>query len=164
MQRIWAPWRGEYVAAAGKQAARRGACIFCRGLKDASRQGSLVVHVAPLTFVMMNRFPYGSGHVMVAPHRHVGTLAAASEAELAEMMALARRLEKAFAKAYKPDGLNLGMNLGKPAGAGVADHIHLHVLPRWTGDTNFMTVVGGTRVIPEDPVKACARLRPLLKR
>jgi ATP adenylyltransferase len=164
MQRIWAPWRGEYVAAAGKQAARRRACIFCSGLKDAERPGSLVVHVALLSFVMMNRFPYGSGHVMVAPRRHVGTLAAASEEELGEMMLLARRLERIFAKAYKPDGINLGMNLGKSAGAGVADHIHLHVLPRWNGDTNFMTVVGETRVIPEDPAKACARLRSLFER
>jgi ATP adenylyltransferase len=164
MQRIWAPWRGEYVAGAGKPAPGKRACIFCRGLKEAGRAGSLVVHVAPRSFVMMNRFPYGSGHVMVAPRRHVGTLAAATAEELAEMMGLARRLEKVFAKAYKPEGINLGMNLGKSAGAGVADHIHLHVLPRWTGDTNFMTVVGGTRVIPEDPVKACARLRSLFGR
>jgi ATP adenylyltransferase len=164
MERIWAPWRGEYVAAAGKQPARRRACVLCRTLKEAGRSGSLVVHVAPLSFVMMNRFPSGSGHVMVAPRRHVGSLAAASEAELAEMMLLARRLERVFAKAYKPDGMNLGMNLGKSAGAGVADHIHLHALPRWTGDTNFMTVVGETRVIPEDPAKACARLRSLFGR
>lgn len=163
MQRIWAPWRGEYVAAAGKPARRR-TCVLCRGLKDASRPGSLVVHVAPHSFVMMNRFPYGSGHVMVAPRRHVGRLAAASEEELKEMMLLARRLEKVFARAYKPDGINLGMNLGQSAGAGVADHIHLHVLPRWTGDTNFMTVVGETRVIPEDPAQACARLRSLFAR
>jgi ATP adenylyltransferase len=138
--------------------------VLCRALKGASRAGSLVVHVAPLSFVMMNRFPYGSGHVMVAPRRHVGTLAAASEEELQEMMLLARRLESVFARAYKPDGINLGMNLGRSAGAGVADHIHLHVLPRWTGDTNFMTVVGETRVIPEDPAKACARLRSLFER
>jgi ATP adenylyltransferase len=164
MRRIWAPWRGEYVAGAGKLAAKRRTCVLCRALKGASRAGSLVVHVAPLSFVMMNRFPYGSGHVMVAPRRHVGTLAAASEEELQEMMLLARRLEAVFARAYKPDGINLGMNLGKSAGAGVADHIHLHVLPRWTGDTNFMTVVGETRVIPEDPVKACARLRSLFER
>jgi ATP adenylyltransferase len=159
MQRIWAPWRGEYVAGAGKKAARRRACIFCRAVKDASRPASFVVHVAPLSFVMMNRFPYGSGHVMVAPRRHVGTLAAATEEELAEMMALARRLEEVAREVYHPDGANLGMNLGRPAGAGVADHIHLHFVPRWSGDTNFMTVAGATRVIPEDPREACRRLR-----
>ena len=164
MQRIWAPWREEYVAGGGRRPVKRPRCVLCRTLKDARRRGSLVVHVAPLSFVMMNRFPYGSGHVMVAPRRHVGTLAAASEEELAEMMLLARRLEAVFTRAYKPDGINLGLNLGKAAGAGVADHIHLHVLPRWTGDTNFMTVVGGTRVIPEDPAKACARLRAFFER
>jgi ATP adenylyltransferase len=164
MERIWAPWREEYVTAGGKDGAKRRACVLCRSLKNARRPGSLVVHVAPSSFVMMNRFPYGSGHVMVAPRRHVGTLAAATEEELAEIMALTRRLESVFAKAYKPDGMNLGMNLGRSAGAGVADHIHLHALPRWTGDTNFMTVVGGTRVIPEDPAKACAKLRSLFER
>ena len=164
MRRIWAPWREEYVAGGGKKGARARGCVLCRTLKGARRAGSLVVHVAPLSFVMMNRFPYGSGHVMVAPRRHVGTLSETTEAELSEVMLLARRLEAVLGAVYDPDGMNLGMNLGKPAGAGVADHIHLHVLPRWTGDTNFMTVVGETRVIPEDPVKACARLRSMFAR
>ena len=163
MQRIWAPWREEYVTGAGKNGAKR-TCVLCRGLKDAGRAGSLVVHVAPLSFVMMNRFPYNAGHVMVAPRRHVGTLAAATDEELADLMLLARRLEEVMGAVYKPDGINLGMNLGKSAGAGVADHIHLHAVPRWTGDTNFMTVVGETRVIPEDPAKACARLRSQFER
>jgi len=163
MKRIWAPWREEYVTGAGKNGAKR-TCVLCRGLKDAGRAGSLVVHVAPLSFVMMNRFPYNAGHVMVAPRRHVGTLAAATNEELSELMLLARRLEEVMAAVYKPDGINLGMNLGKSAGAGVADHIHLHAVPRWTGDTNFMTVVGETRVIPEDPAKACARLRSQFER
>ncbi len=164
MERIWAPWREEYVTGAGKKGAQRGGCVLCRTLEKARRPGSLVAHVAPLSFVMMNRFPYNAGHVMVAPRRHVGSLAAATAEELSEIMALTRRLEGILGKAYKPDGINLGMNLGKSAGAGVADHIHLHVLPRWTGDTNFMTVVGETRVIPEDPAKACARLRSLFER
>jgi len=164
MERMWAPWREEYVTGGGKHAARRGTCVLCRTLKGAARRGSLVVHVAPLSFVMMNRFPYNAGHVMVAPRRHLGSLGAATEEEMAEIMALARRLEAVLTRAYKPDGINVGMNLGKAAGAGVADHIHLHMLPRWTGDTNFMTVVGETRVIPEDPAKAGARLRALFKR
>ena len=161
MDRIWAPWRGEYVAAAGKQASRKRACIFCRGLKDAGRAGSLVVHAAPLSFVMMNRFPYGSGHVMVAPRRHVGTLSAATEEELAEMMHLARRLEAVFARAYKPDGINLGMNLGKSAGAGIADHLHMHVLPRWHDDFNFISSIGETRVLPEALEDTYRKLKPL---
>ena len=139
----------------------RGAdCVMCHALETAGSDESLVVHVAPLSFVVMNLYPYNSGHVMVAPRRHVATLQAATPEELAEMMALARRLEEVAKDVYHPDGANLGMNLGKPAGAGVADHIHLHFVPRWAGDTNFMTVAGHTRVIPEDPREACRRLRP----
>jgi len=112
----------------------------------------------------MNLYPYNGGHVMVAPLRHVGTLGDASVEELAEMMALARRLEAALGETYHPDGFNVGMNLGRPAGAGIADHIHLHVVPRWNGDTNFMTVVSETRVMSEEPTAACARLRPFFER
>jgi ATP adenylyltransferase len=137
-------------------------CVLCRARDGGAER--LVVHVAERNFVVMNLYPYSSGHVMVAPLRHVGSLAEATLEELAEMMALARRLEQAFREEYRPDGVNVGMNLGRPAGAGVADHIHLHVVPRWTGDTNFMTVVAGTRVIPEDPEQACRRLRPYFAR
>ncbi len=138
-------------------------CVMCRAREGAGADDSLVVHVAALNFVVMNLYPYNGGHAMIAPHRHVGSLAAATPEELAEMMALARRLEAALVDAYHPDGVNVGMNLGRPAGAGVADHIHLHVVPRWVGDTNFMTVVGDTRVISEDPRQACARLRPYFR-
>jgi len=155
MERLRSPWRQAYVS----QAAAEPGCVMCRALAGAEHDDSLVVHVAPLTFVMMNLYPYNSGHVMVVPHRHVARLGDASPEELSEMTSLARRLEGVLHEVYKPDGLNLGMNLGRPAGAGVADHIHLHVVPRWSGDTNFMTVVGETRVIPEDPRAACARLR-----
>ena len=136
-----------------------GRCVLCRCVEQRSEKDSLVVHVAPLSFIVMNLYPYNAGHVMVAPRRHVGKLAEAMPDELAEMMALTRRLEAVMAEVYRPDGLNVGMNLGRAAGAGVPDHIHLHVVPRWTGDTNFMTAVGETRVIPEDPVEAAARLR-----
>jgi ATP adenylyltransferase len=118
-----------------------------------------VVHTSALNFLVMNLYPYSSGHVMIATRRHVATLGEATAEELAEMMALARRLEAVFHEVYKPEGINVGMNLGQAAGAGVADHIHLHMVPRWAGDANFMTVIGGTRVIPEDPVKARDRLR-----
>ncbi len=159
MERIWSPWRNAYVTQAGQEPG----CVMCRAWEGREQAGSLVVHVGQRNFVLMNLYPYTSGHVMVAPVRHVGSLGQASPEELAEMMALARRTEAVFAQAYRPDGLNVGMNLGKSAGAGVADHIHLHVVPRWNGDTNFMTVVGGTRVIPEDPLAACARLRELFR-
>jgi ATP adenylyltransferase len=134
--------------------------VFCDALKRADDADSLVVHVGALNFIVMNLFPYNSGHLMIAPRRHVGSLQAATAEELDEMMALARRLEAVAAEVYRPDGVNLGMNLGKSAGAGVADHIHLHFVPRWSGDTNFMTAAAETRVIPEDPREACRRLRP----
>lgn len=157
---IWAPWRRKYVTATEQAPG----CVFCRALERAAAADSLVVHVAPLSFVMMNLFPYNSGHVMIAPRRHVGRLADATAEELAEQMGLASRLETILGEAYKPHGLNLGMNLGRTAGAGVEDHIHLHVVPRWNGDTNFMKVVADTRVIPEDPVEACRKLRELFER
>ena len=156
MDRMFAPWRHAYVTA-GERTAE---CVFCEALKRADGDDSLVVHVAAQCFVVMNLFPYNSGHLMVAPRRHVGTLQGATPPELDEMMALARRLEAIVAEVYRPDGVNLGMNLGKSAGAGVADHIHLHFVPRWAGDTNFMTAAAETRVIPEDPRQACRRLRP----
>ena len=134
-------------------------CILCRAWEGQGDSERLVVHRGARAFVVMNLFPYNAGHVMVAPARHVGSLAQASSEELADIMALAQRLEDVMAAEYRPDGMNLGMNLGRSAGAGVADHIHLHVVPRWTGDTNFMTVSGETRVLPEDPAEAAVRLR-----
>jgi ATP adenylyltransferase len=153
VKHVFTPWRAAYVT----EGARAPGCVLCRAQEDEAEK--LRVFVGERSFIVMNLYPYNAGHVMVAPKRHVGSLAEATPEELSEMMALARRLEAIFAEVYKPDGMNLGMNLGKAAGAGVADHIHLHVLPRWSGDTNFMTATGETRVIPEDPEKACARLR-----
>jgi ATP adenylyltransferase len=155
MDRIWSPWRRAYVT----EGAREPGCVLCRALERAADPQSLVVHVADHSFVVMNLYPYNAGHVMIAPRRHLGSLAETQAEELSEMGALARRMESVMAEVYTPDGINLGMNLGKAAGAGVADHIHLHMVPRWVGDTNFMTTVGGTRVIPEDPVEACARFK-----
>jgi ATP adenylyltransferase len=139
-------------------------CVLCRAQLATGDAQRLIVHTGVANFVVVNLFPYNGGHLMVAPKRHIATLGEATAAELGEMMALAQRAEAAFRQAYEPDGINLGMNLGRPAGAGVADHIHLHLVPRWTGDTNFMTVVGGTRVIPEEPEQACLRLRPYFAR
>jgi ATP adenylyltransferase len=159
MERLYAPWRAEYLTAR-----EPAGCVFCAAMEKSGEPGSLVVTVAALNFVVMNLYPYTSGHLMVAPRRHVGSLAQATPEELAEMMELARRLEQVLQEAYRPEGVNLGMNLGKAAGAGIRDHIHLHLVPRWTGDANFMTVVGETRVIPEDPASACARLRGYFSR
>jgi ATP adenylyltransferase len=160
VERLFTPWRLTYVTAAD----RTPGCVLCQALGGAEGADRLVVHTGELNFVVMNLFPYCGGHVMVAPRRHVGSLAEATLEELAEMMALARRLEAVFREEYHPHGINVGMNLGRSAGAGVADHIHLHLVPRWTGDTSFMTVVSGTRVIPEEPEQACRRLRPYFAR
>jgi len=154
VKRIFTPWRNAYVT----EKARAAGCVLCRAQEPGEAE-KLVVHVGERDFVVMNLYPYNPGHVMIAPKRHVGSLTDATAEELAEMMALGRRLEGIFREVYLPDGINLGMNLGRGAGAGVADHIHLHMVPRWNGDTNFMAVVGETRVIPEDPVKGAARLR-----
>jgi ATP adenylyltransferase len=159
MDRIFAPWRREYVSAG----TRPEGCVLCLATGGGDPE-KLVVHRGSADFVVMNLFPYSSGHVMVAPFRHVASLADATPDELNEMMALARQMEDALAREYRPDGINIGMNLGRSAGAGVADHIHLHVLPRWNGDANFMTVVGQTRVLPEEPAQGCARLRPYFSR
>jgi ATP adenylyltransferase len=160
MERIWSPWRREYVTGGEPPPG----CVMCRSLERAADADSLVVHMAARNFVVMNLYPYNAGHVMIVPRRHVGSLAETTADELAEMMGLVRRMEAVMAEVYTPDGINVGMNLGKAAGAGVADHIHLHMVPRWVGDTNFMTTVGGTRVIPEDPIEACARLRARLEK
>jgi ATP adenylyltransferase len=154
------PWRSAYVT----QGVAQPGCVLCRALEGASGEGSLVVHQGQANFIVTNLYPYNAGHVMVAPRRHVGSLTEATADELSEMMSLARRLEGVLGEVYRPDGVNIGMNLGRSAGAGVLGHIHLHVVPRWSGDTNFMTAVGDTRVIPEDPVEASRRLRPYFAR
>ena len=146
MDRLWTPWRYRYVSTAGDPG---NACIFCAAAVSGDDRAHYVVLRAEHNFLILNLFPYTSGHLMIAPYRHVATLADADPAALEEMMLLTARAEKALRGLYKPDGLNIGMNLGDAAGAGVPGHIHMHVLPRWTGDANFMTTVAETRVLPE---------------
>ena len=147
MDYLWSPWRYQYVSGATP----RDPCIFCEMAADpASDRERLVLRRGRFNFVVLNRFPYTSGHVMIAPYEHAAGLAGLADETLSEMMLLARDLEEALREAYRPQGFNLGMNLGRSAGAGVAGHLHLHVLPRWSGDANFMTTVGETRVLPED--------------
>ena len=134
------------------------ACIFCEAADDHA-EAPLVLYRGTHAFVILNLFPYNNGHLMVVPNRHIGRLASATEAELAELMQLTRTAEVAITSAYAPHGLNMGLNLGKPAGAGVLDHLHMHVVPRWEGDTNFMSVVGETRVLPEEIPVTATRLR-----
>lgn len=146
MDYLWTPWRYQYVTAPTKA----GECVLCAAARSADDQQALVVSRGRHHFVILNRFPYTSGHMMVVPYQHVASLQDLPEEAAGELIQAARRCEKHLRALYHPDGLNLGMNLGRSAGAGIADHLHLHVLPRWTGDTNFMTAVGETRVVPED--------------
>lgn len=155
---------GGAAASAGAVPARE--CVFCAALADEtpSEGPSLIVARADTCFVILNLYPYNNGHVMVVPKRHIASLAEASAAELGELMVMARRAEIALTEAYRPQGLNLGINLGRSAGAGLPGHLHLHVVPRWEGDTNFMTVVGTTRVVPETPPQTLQRLIPIFDR
>lgn len=133
--------------------------MFCAALASSDDEQNFVIHRAAYNFVMLNRFPYSSGHLMIAPNIHVSRLTAIDTAAAEEMMHLARMSESILEQVYRPHGINLGMNLGEAAGAGIAAHIHLHVLPRWTGDANFMTTVGHTRVIPESLEDTYRKLR-----
>ena len=159
MDRLWSPWRLEYVAGGE----RGTGCIFCEATR-ASESSSLIVFNGDTCYVILNLYPYNNGHVMVVPNRHIASLAAATHDELCELIELTRRAEVALGEAYNPHGLNMGINLGKPAGAGVLDHVHMHIVPRWNGDTNFMTVVGETRVLPEELPQSAAKLRPIFER
>ena len=138
------------------------ACIFC----DASAHpgAELVLYRGRHGFVILNLYPYNNGHLMVVPNRHLNTLTALTPDEQAELMAMARWSEMALTEAYHPQGLNVGINLGKAAGAGIENHLHLHVVPRWAGDTNFMTAIGETRVLPEELAQTAARLKPIFER
>lgn len=160
MDYLWTPWRYQYMAQAA--AGDQPECIFCDAVALNKDDETLIAFRGRKTFVILNRFPYTSGHVMIVPYAHVSQLNLCDAGALDEMMHLAQRVERAFASNYKPDGMNLGMNLGRAAGAGVAGHLHLHALPRWFGDSNFMTVTGETRVHPEELHVTYDRLRKAL--
>ena len=146
MDYLWTPWRYQYVTKGDAPSV----CVFCTAAGSSDDKKTLIVHRAVHNFIILNRFPYTNGHVMVVPYKHVATLEELPQEALVEMILLARECEKNLQEVYHPDGLNIGVNLGRSAGAGIAGHIHMHILPRWTGDTNFMTVTGETRVLPED--------------
>lgn len=151
MERLWSPWRHEYVAAPGADLSQGGSCIFCEAQKNpAGDEQNLVLHRAAHNFVILNLYPYISGHMMIVPYAHLGELDLAPKETTDEMMDLAKRCQTVLREVYQPQGFNVGMNLGRAAGAGVAHHIHMHILPRWTGDTNFMSTIAETRVLSED--------------
>jgi ATP adenylyltransferase len=176
MDRLWSPWRLPYIL---RGEDTRG-CIFCDPSSGAGHgssmgpaeqdadsdqprfdQSQLIVFTGKTCYVILNLYPYNNGHLMVVPNRHIPSLAAATQEELGELIELTRRSEIVLVEAYKPHGINMGINLGKSAGAGVLDHVHMHVVPRWSGDTNFMTVVGETRVLPEGLLQTAEKLRAI---
>ena len=155
MDHIWSPWRYTYIASAK----RDEGCVFCRIDQEHKDSENYVVHRAELNFIVLNLFPYTSGHLMIVPYEHQASLAAVAEATTTEMIELAKRAQIALETEYHPDGFNIGTNLGRSAGAGVADHLHLHMVPRWTGDSNFVSIIGETRVLPEDLSTTWTRLK-----
>lgn len=159
MKELWAPWRIEYI-----KMARDGGCFLCKGFKSRQDRKNLIVRRGKLCAVVINRYPYNGGHLMVAPLRHVDTLDAMTPAETAEMMRLTTAAMKALKKISHPQGYNVGINIGEAAGAGLKDHIHLHIVPRWSGDTNFMPVLADTKVVPQALHELWALLRAAFPR
>jgi ATP adenylyltransferase len=158
LDRLWASWRASYIEDVANVEPSSDGCLFCT-LGSATGDNDQVVARAPLTFAVLNLYPYTSGHLMVVPHRHVGDLEALTTDEADALMAMTRQATVALKAAYQPDGVNVGMNLGRAAGAGVPGHLHVHVVPRWLGDTNFMTSVAEARVLPEPLSRSFERLR-----
>jgi ATP adenylyltransferase len=167
MDRLWSPWRLEYVTGPKP----KGGCVFCAAVPgapiepaaDGFDQTSLVVWAGIRAYVILNRYPYNTGHLMVVPHRHTSTLTALDAGELTEVALLVQQAEAALREAYRLEGINIGINLGKAGGAGIEEHVHVHLVPRWTGDTNFMTVIGETRVLPQDLATTAALLKPVFE-
>ena len=160
MDRLWSPWRYEYIAASSSADPKSSVCVFCVLQAETGRdEENFVLHRASHNFIVLNIYPYTSGHLLIVPYDHVGDLDAVSKETSDELMDLTKRSQTALREAYKPTGFNIGMNLGHSAGAGIVDHIHIHILPRWHGDTNFMSTVGDTRVLPEDLPTTYRKLR-----
>ena len=160
MERLWSPWRHAYISSTGAKNSDP-ACIFCTASQNpVDDEANLVVHRGDQNFVILNRYPYISGHLMVVPYLHTAEFDSTPKEITDEMMDLTKRAQTALREVYSPAGFNLGMNLGAAAGAGVVDHIHIHLLPRWSGDTNFMTTIGETRVLPEDLRTTYSKLAP----
>jgi ATP adenylyltransferase len=158
MDHLWSPWRMEYIRANKGEPEDGGGCVFCD--LPHTEEAARILARGELAYVVLNKFPYNPGHLLVVPWRHVGDVEELTDQESAELQALLRRSVRALREESEPHGFNIGMNLGGVAGAGIPDHLHWHVVPRWSGDTNFMPVVGGTRVLPELLAETAAHLAP----
>lgn len=158
MKRIWSPWRMKYIEGHGKETG----CIFCKALKQKDDQALIVARMTR-AYVILNRYPYTAGHLMIVPHEHVNSIEKLPEETWLEMFALTKQALAALRSVYRAPAFNLGANIGEAAGAGVADHVHLHVVPRWSGDTNFMSVLGEVRVLPESLEETWKKIRGVWK-
>lgn len=154
MKEIWAPWRKKYILTKQPKT-----CLFCKALKENKDRTNFVVERTKFSFSMLNIFPYNSGHLMVAPYRHTKDLKGLSDEELLDLLKLVRYSQSLLDKVLRPQGYNIGINLGKVAGAGITGHLHIHIVPRWAGDTNFMPVISDAKVIPESLDSLCKRLK-----
>ncbi len=161
LDRLWAPWRQAYLTTTRRP--RRG-CVFCRALRSRHDRKTHVVYRGHRTFVILNRYPYNNGHVMVALNRHRGGVAQLTPGEWAELWQMATKTVGALTRLLRPHGFNLGVNVGRAAGAGIPDHLHVHIIPRWLGDTNFITTVGSTKIISASLDDLYRRLKPLMPR
>jgi ATP adenylyltransferase len=159
MDYLWTPWRYAYVSTAEKTTG----CVFCDAAKATDDATALIVYRGQHCFVILNMYPYTPGHVMIVPYAHLDELRKLPPAAASEMMTLSQRIESLLRELYHPDGINLGMNIGKAAGAGIAGHIHMHVLPRWVADANFISVIGETRILPETLDETWKRMTTALK-
>jgi ATP adenylyltransferase len=160
MDYLWSPWRFRYIRSNADGELKRSGCVFCLAPEAPDPASALVVGRGARCYVILNLYPYTSGHLMVVPYLHSSSLSELDGDTTAEMMELAKRAQHALTQIYRPDGFNLGINLGSVAGAGIAEHLHMHVVPRWEGDANFMSVIGETRVIPEELSTTYEKLRP----
>lgn len=157
---LWAPWRLAYIREASK---KTDTCVFCEAPRMSDEE-ALIVYRGKRAYIILNRFPYNSGHLMIAPYRHVASLEDLDDEESREIMWLVRVSIKALREAYSPHGFNIGVNIGEAAGAGVAGHVHVHIVPRWVGDTNYMTVTSGVKVIPQLLEDTLKTLKPVIER
>jgi len=162
LERLWSPWRERYIRAAASKPPRSAGCLFCRVARGRADRADLVLARRPHAFLMLNRFPYNPAHLMIAVARHTPRFGELTLDERGDLLDLTGLAERALAHEYGPDGFNYGANVGRIAGAGFPGHLHLHLVPRWSGDTNFMPVIGGTRVLPESLGRTWTRLRRAL--
>ena len=162
MKQLWAPWRMEFLTEPKKGS--QDSCVFCELLSQKQDDTNLILHRGKTHFVILNKYPYNNGHLMVIPLRHTNDYTSLTKQELSEMNALTQHAMKALRNAYEPQGFNLGMNLGTAAGAGIKEHLHMHIVPRWVGDTNFLPVLGDTKSMPQHLTASFEALLPYFRK